>query len=143
MALSLVSISPALIGCSVFENGDINDYVGEYELSISYERKKHYYWGNTTLISETTPVTLGSILTIHSNKKAELQYPNDGAVIKGKIKVYKEYVKFINLPFSSSYKFKKNDDKSLDYSYVEEKHTLDYDFTTRRLYFQYLASVED
>ena len=134
--------TPAITGCSVFEDGDINNYIGKYTVSVSYERVKHYYWGSSNIVSEKTPVPTGSTIIIHKDKKVEFTY-NMGETIIGKTKVYKEYVKFSGLNFSSSYKFTLKDNHSLDYSYTENKYGVEYDYTTRRILFEYLNSVEE
>ena len=133
----LITMCPIISGCSLFENGDINDYVGNYRVTISYERRKHYYWGNTTLISESCPVDVGAKIVIRPDKKVEFSYPMGDAMVKGRVRVFKDYVTFTDLNFSSSYKFKKKDNKALDYSYTENKVGLEYDYVTRRIYLEY------
>lgn len=127
----------SLTGCELFENGDVKDYVGDYYLEISFERVKHYYWGTTKLISETEIAPVGSRITIADNKKVTFYYPGGDLVTNGKVKVFKDYVRFTGLSFSSSYKFKKtNNGKDLDYTYSSSQVGVDYDFTTRRMYFK-------
>ena len=127
-----------LSGCDIIEDGNINDYVGEYISNTGTETTKHYYWGQTTIVSETQIFPSGIKLTISSNKKAILTY-GDGSTKTGRIRVFKEYVKFSNLPMNSSYKFKQNSDKGLIYNYTQEKYGLEYNFITRHMSFSYLS----
>ena len=133
----------ALSSCGLIENGDINDYVGEYVSGTGYERVKHYYWGNTTIKSERQIMSSGCTILIYPNKKVLFQYPNYGDIREGKAKVYKDYVTFADLPIDSSYQFKLKDNHSLSYSYYEDKHGLDYDFVTRDAYLEYHGPIDE
>lgn len=130
-----------LTGCDLFENGNISDYIGVYRSNGGVEIKKHYYWGQTTVVSESTIFGSGMILTINTNKKVTLEY-SDGSIETGRIKVYKEYAKFTGMPFSSSYKFKRTKENGLSYQYTEEKYGLEYDFVTRSIHFSFVRELQ-
>lgn len=132
-----------LSSCDLIEDGNINDFVGEYESGTGVERTKHYYWGNTTIKGESTFLDSGCKILIYSNKRATLQYPNNGQILEGRVRVFSNYVTFTNFNFDSSYHFELKEDHSLVHSYYEDKHGLDYDFVTRHCALTYRGPIGD
>ena len=110
----------ALSSCALFQDGNIDDYTGIYISGTGTEVTKHYYWGNTTIKGEKQSMQSGCIITVYSNKKVTLQYPNGGDIITGKIRVYSDHATFKDLNFDSSYKFVMKSDHSLSYTYYQD-----------------------
>ena len=132
--LLLLSTPLLLSSCDLFEKaGDINDYVGNYVVETANEKTYHIYWSQKDLISEKDiDPKCGTRIVITADKKVQYTTP-DGTTKTGKVKCLEKYVRFLNTPIESSYKFYKRYNNNLEYSYESKHMSVEYDVTYRSI----------
>lgn len=128
LIISLVMIP----SCSFDKKGNIADYVGEYALDAATEKTYHIAWNNKTLLSEKNLFDYTFHIVINEDNTI-LFTDSNGNEIKGRIKCYEKYCKFISIPLSRSYKFYLRYDNSLYYSYESKHMSVEYDVTYRSI----------
>lgn len=137
--------------CAPKEDGDINEWVGEYQWVENYCNYCHHYLDGTKRIVNSEVYITGDNLIIYQDKTWRMPDSKDLGP-SGTIRCYKNHINLLN--FSMDYRIEAKFEfrfiynelkthKWLDYHLDESsgRTSGDYDYKDRRVYFKFINKI--